>query len=155
MDAGNGRLLRIKVNMDLQWTFARGRCFGEFYRQLRQGRMMGIRCPACGRVYLPPRPVCGNCYVELHDWVAVGPQGTIRAFTVVYLPIVDPITGQPRPVPYAMALIQPDGADTTVNHYIDRTDPEHLAIGLRVEAVFRPERRGNMSDIMHFRVLEA
>lgn len=154
MSDADSDLLRIEIKMNLRWRFARGHYFGTFYRHLVGGVMVGIRCPGCGRVYVPPRPVCGDCYRPMHEWVEVGPAGTIRAFTVMHLPIVDPITGRPRPTPYAMALIQLDGADTTVNHYVEPCDFALLSIGGRVEAVFREERTGSMSDIACFRVLE-
>ena len=77
----------------------------------------------------------------------------LRAFTVVHFPFLDPTTGQPRPVPFGMGLIQLDGADTTLNHYLDETDLGRLELGLRVEAVLREPRQGDMGDIRLFRVL--
>jgi uncharacterized OB-fold protein len=52
-----------------------------------------------------------------------------------------------------MGLIRLDGADTTLNHYLDENDPGRLEIGLRVQAVWREERIGAMDDILHFEVL--
>jgi len=146
--------LRVQIGMNLSWRYAKGRQFTHFFKTLREERrFLGLRCSECRRVYLPPRPTCGNCYAELTEWVKVQDTGTVRAFTVVYLPILD-AAGQPRSVPYGMALIQLDGADTTLNHYLAETDLSKLRIGLRVQAVWRRERQGNMGDILHFRVLE-
>lgn len=148
-------LLRVPASLRLTWRYAAGSHFTRFFRTLKEeGRILGLRCPGCRRVYLPPRPLCGNCYRRMTEWVPVGPLGTVRAFTVVYFPFLDPTTGQPRPVPFGMALIQLDGADTTLNHYLDETDLGRLRLGLRVEAVFREPREGNMGDIRGFRVLE-
>lgn len=148
-------LLRVPISMDLTWRYGTGWYFGHFFHILKEeGRLLGLRCPVCRRVYLPPRPVCGNCHAELSEWVPVADTGTVRAFTVVHLPIVDPTTGEPRPTPYGMALIQLDGADTTLNHYLAETDLAKLRIGLRVRAVWREERRGRMSDIRHFEIVE-
>lgn len=148
-------LLHIPISMDLSWRYGTGQHFGHFFRVLKEeGRLLGLRCPVCQRVYLPPRPVCGNCHAELFEWVPVADTGSVRAFTVVHLPIVDPATGEPRPVPYGMALIQLDGADTTLNHYLTETDLAKLRIGLRVRAVWREERQGRMSDIRHFEIVE-
>jgi len=152
--AESRELVRIRIDMDLEWKFARGWSFGEFFRQFKGGNIVGIKCPQCGRVYLPPRPVCGNCYEEMHEWINVSDEGTIRAFTVVYNSITDPVTGRPRKTPYGMALIQLDRSDTLLNHYVDQIDLSHLAIGRRVKAVFHEERRGAMSDIAYFRLLE-
>src|SRR3989304_293179 len=94
--------------------------FPRFFQALKDdGVILALRCPACRRVYLPPRPVCGNCFRRMEEWVPVGPRGTLRAFTVVHFPFLDPTTGQPRAVPFGMGLIQLDGADTTLNNYLD------------------------------------
>lgn len=137
--------------MTLSWRYGTSWYFAEFIRALRdERRLLGLRCPLCRRVYLPPRPLCGNCRAELREWVEVKDSGTVRAFTSVHLPIIDPATGQPRPTPYGMALIQLDGADTTLNHYLAENDPAKLRIGMRVRAVWRAERKGALSDIVHF-----
>lgn len=144
-------LLRVSHTMNLTWRYGTSWHFGEFIRALRdERRLLGLRCPVCRRVYLPPRPVCGNCHTKLREWVEVKDTGTVRAFTVVHVPIIDPTTGQPRPTPYGMALIQLDGADTTLNHYLAESDSAKLHIGMRVRTVWREERKGTLSDIVHF-----
>ncbi len=147
-------LLRVQIPLTLTWRYAAGSQFTRFFQALREeGTILALRCPRCRRVYLPPRPLCGNCFRRMEEWVPVGPGGTLRAFTVVHFPFLDPTTGQPRPVPFGMGLIQLDGADTTLNHYLDETDLGRLRLGMRVEAVFRTPREGNMGDIRFFRVL--
>lgn len=144
-------LLKISHTMNLEWRYGTGAHFREFIIALRErAQILGKRCPVCQRVYLPPRLVCGNCYAELREWVAVKDTGTVRAFTVVHTPIIDPTTGALRPSPYAMALIQLDGADTTLNHYLAENDPTKLRIGMRVRAVWREQRKGLISDIVCF-----
>lgn len=144
-------LLRISHTMTLSWRYGASWYFAEFIRALRdERRLLGLRCPVCRRVYLPPRPVCGNCHAELREWVGVKDTGTVRALTIVHMPIIDPATGQPRPAPYGMALIQLDGADTTLNHYLAENDPARLRIGMSVRAVWREQGSGALNDIIHF-----
>ena len=110
----------------------------------------GTRCPQCERVYLPPRPVCGICYVACDGWVAVGPEGTITGATVVEVPFVDPITGEERPVPYGFAFILLDGASTNIFHFVDETDRTKLGVGMRVRPRFRDVRTGSITDVEGF-----
>jgi len=145
-------LLRISHTMNMDWRYGTSWYFAKFIRALQDKRLiLGLRCPACRRVYLPPRPVCGNCYAEMREWVEVKDIGTVLAATVVHVPIIDPLTGQPRPAPYGMALIQLDGADTTLNFYLAENDPTKLHIGMRVRAVWREQRTGTLSDIVYFK----
>ncbi len=145
--------VQIKSVMKLQWGYRSGSVMERFLEGIRQKRISALRCSRCGRRYLPPRPLCGNCRVPLKEWVPVADRGTLEAWTVLFQPIVDSRTGRPRPVPYGMGLIRLDGADTTLNHYLDENDPGRLEIGLRVQAVWREERIGAMDDILHFEVL--
>ncbi len=145
--------LTVPIEMALTWRYASGSAMERFAAGLRERRIAALRCDGCGRRYLPPRPLCGNCRLPLAEWVPVADEGALEAWTVMHLPILDGRTGEPREAPYGMGLIRLDGADTTVNHYLDERDPERLAIGMRVRAVWRGDLRGAMDDILHFEVL--
>lgn len=142
-----------RIEMAQSWRYAASAPMERFCRGLKERRIEAIRCEACGRRYLPPRPFCGNCYRELTEWVAVRDEGRLEAWTVVHLPILDGRTGLPRPAPYGMGLIRLDGADTAINQYLSDNDPQRLRIGLRVRAVWRDQLRGALDDIQHFQVL--
>ncbi len=44
----------------------------KFFKETRDNkRLMGIKCPECGTVYIPPRGVCGKCFVEMNEWKIV------------------------------------------------------------------------------------
>lgn len=145
--------IHVPIRMDLAWRYASGAAMERFSAGLKEKRIEALRCDGCGRRYLPPRPFCGNCRRRLAAWVPVANEGSLEAWTVVHLSILDGRTGEMRPAPYGMGLIRLDGADTTVNHYLSENDPARLGIGLRVRAVWRSERRGAMDDIAHFEVL--
>lgn len=144
----------VPITMDLTWRYAASEPMSRFLVGLRQRRIEALRCERCGRRYLPPRPFCGRCCVPMTEWVPVLDTGTLVAWTIVYLPIIDGRTGQPRGSPYGLGLVRLDGADTTLNHFINETDPARLAIGQRVRATWRDELRGSMDDIEYFDVVE-
>ncbi len=148
-------LLRTTIQMDLHYRFPAGAYYSKFFRELKEsGRIMGITCTKCSRVFVPPRPVCGDCFAKMGEWVPVGPKGTVRAYTSIYHPFIDGSTGKPRPIPYGTGLIQLDGAYSCINHILEEGDPEKLYVGMRVEAVFKEKREGNIGDIIHFRTIE-
>lgn len=128
-----------------------GPYWSRFFRGLRDERKIyATKCPSCGRVYIPPREVCGPCFTKMEEWVEVGPEGVITCFTTVRHPFVNPSTGKPVNVPYTNVYVKLDGADTDLMHYLDDTDEEKISIGMRVKAVFREQRRGTIHDIEHF-----
>jgi len=108
--------------------------------------VIGIRCPQCGKVYVPPRRLCGPCFRELDELVPLSSPGTIMAFSVVNYYFFDPDTGAKRPIPYTYGCIKIDGSDSIFSHVINETDANKIKIGMKVEAVFkeRTEMQGNI-----------
>ncbi len=135
-----------------EWSV--GRYGSKFLTALRDHKkILGIKCSSCGRILVPPRRVCGRCFAEMSEWVEVGPQGTLTAFTVLMFSFVDPDTGTERPVPYGYGYVRFDGADNTFPHFLDETDYRKIRIGTRVEPVFEEKRKGTLLDIKYFRIL--
>ena len=145
--------LRLRYDARLAYTYAAGRHASRFMTALRDERkLLGIKAPD-GRVLVPPRVVDGEVAQPTAEWVEVGPRGTVTGCTIVEVPFVDPMTGQQRPVPYGFGFIRLDGADTNMYHFLEATSHDEIEVGMRVEAVFKPdgERQGQMSDIVGFR----
>lgn len=117
-------------------------------------RFVGIKCPKCSKVYIPPRKVCGACYVAMDEIVPLSDEGEIVTCAIIEFGFVDPSTGFQQPVPYGYAFIKLDGADTMIPHFIDSTDPKKVKIGARVKAVFEEKRTGSMQDIKHFDLID-
>ncbi|MFD2644601.1 Zn-ribbon domain-containing OB-fold protein [Pseudomonas japonica] len=118
-----------------------------FFAALRDhGKITATRCAHCERVYLPPRLSCHECFEELHEWVDVSNLGTLKAYTVVR----EPGMLQALETPYVLGLIQLDGADTSLVHYLSKVDLEKVTVGMRVCAVLAEAREGNIRDICYF-----
>ena len=140
-------ILEGGIHMPYSWTV--GRVGSRFFIELRdRGRIMADRCSECGRVWVPPRQRCPVCFVEIKDdgWLEVGPEGTLRHFTIVNYEH----PAQPLRPPFAYGLIDLDGADSGLAHFVSGTDLEALVPGLRVKPVFQSERKGNILDIAWF-----
>lgn len=149
--------MRVAYDVVLAYQYSAGRYASRFMIALRdEGKVLGIRDPGSGKVLVPPRIVSGLSGEVLSDWVEVGPQGTVTGCTIVETPFVDPMTGQSRPVPYGFGFIRFDGADTNIYHFLDATTHDEIEVGMRVEAVLKPqgERVGAMSDIRFFRRID-
>jgi uncharacterized protein len=49
----------VEQTWNITYTHSADPVTAHFLRTLRdEGRLLGIRCPKCGRVIAPPRPVC-------------------------------------------------------------------------------------------------
>jgi uncharacterized OB-fold protein len=150
-------LLRIAFTHPMPYEWSIGLYGSRFFQEIAERRrFIGIRCDGCGKVYAPPRRVCGPCFRELTELVPLGDTGILTAFSVVNYPFLDPDTGSQRPIPYTYGYIRLDGSDSIFSHIINETDPGRLRVGMRVRAVFREkgDMEGNIRDIRYFEIIE-
>ncbi|MBI5845206.1 MAG: Zn-ribbon domain-containing OB-fold protein [Deltaproteobacteria bacterium] len=137
------------------FNYAVGLYGSKFFQELKDNRrIVGSKCHKCGKVYVPPRKVCGGCFCENTEFVEVGPQGTIGTYTIVRYTFIDPETGKQKPVPYGYGFIRFDGADTLFQHFVELSDDRPLKIGARVEPVFADVMKGTIRDILYFRIID-
>jgi len=129
-----------------------GRAGSKFLVEFRDNaRIMGLKCSKCNIVYVPPKSVCPKCYSQIDEWVEVSDKGTLKTYTTVNYIYSD--LYQPWGIPYTIGLVQLDGADTGMCHFIDEVDPSKLKVGMRMQAVFKPkeEREALITDIKGFK----
>ena len=140
--------LESRINVPYNWWA--GDTASRFLTALRdEARLTATRCKDCGRVTVPPRKSCPECFTQHSEWVALPGTGTVTAFTVARRQLA----ALPKAVPVIFALIRLDGADTALLHHLDDVAPDDVHIGLRVTPVFADERKGHIMDIRHFKPL--
>ena len=138
----------VESKLDIPYRYYAGPIASRFYDALeKEKKILGIRCPSCKTVYMPPRGTCGPCFKEMDDWVELKDEGEITNYTIVHYQE----TIQPAKAPFAYALIKLDGADTPFIHILGEVDLNKIKIGMRVKAVFAEESPGNILDIKYFK----
>jgi uncharacterized OB-fold protein len=122
-----------------------GPVLGAFMTGLRERRILGIRNR--GLVMCPPLEWDPRTGAELaHDYVEVGPAGTVQSWC--WVPV--PTEQHPLNRPFAFALIRLDGSSTALVHAVDAGSAESMSTGMRVAPRWRAERRGHITDIEAF-----
>ncbi|MCX7634666.1 MAG: Zn-ribbon domain-containing OB-fold protein [Syntrophales bacterium] len=149
--------ISIPMTVDVPYRFAAGRYLTKALTELRDnGRIFAVECPRCKRIQLPPRIVCAPCHVKNGRWVELPLEGTLVAFTIMYLPLTDPTTGKPHEPPFVYGSVRLDGCDSVLDHLIHaEPDRDKVWVGMRCRIVLRPrgERVGDLSDILYFEPL--
>lgn len=139
----------IITPVHLDYTYAASAEESRFYRGLADGKIRGQRCPACQKVYVPPRGACPVDGVPTTEEVELPDRGTVTTFCIVNVPFL----GQRITPPYVSAYVLLDGADIAFLHLILGCDPAEVRMGMRVEAVWRPREEWGttIENIEHFR----
>lgn len=133
--------LEIPDKMEIFFKYSYGGQ-SRFFRELRENkRILGAKCAKCGKVYCPPRADCHICY-EPTEWVELSGNGTIVSFTIQYYTTSVFI----KKVPFIVCYIKLDGTDSLLIANMEMDDVQKCRPGMRVEAVFRDERHGTITD---------
>jgi len=136
-------------DMPIESRYTAGLAGERFLRALKEGEIMGVKCPECELIYLPPRIFCPHCFSPLEEWVEVGNQGAVETYTILSVDL----DGNPLEEPKIVALVNIDGTYGGLVHFLGEVELDELYIGLPVEAVFKPkkEREGSILDIRYFK----
>ncbi len=77
----------LRVPVELDYTFSAGQSASRFLRAMKQGKLLGQRCPVDGRVYFPTRGSCPSHGVPIEgDPVELSDEGTIVTFSINRVP---------------------------------------------------------------------
>lgn len=143
-------VMSIRSPVYIKYKYTAGQASSRFLRGIEQGRILGQRCPQCGKVYSPPRGACAACGVATEgEEVELSGKGTVTTFCVVNVPFY----GQRIQIPYVSATILLDGADIGLMHLVQEVDAAKVHMGMRVEPVWVDpgERKPSLESIKYFR----
>ena len=144
------RLRHYPGHLEPEYAYTLGIAGERFFREIKENaRIMGAKCKKCGRIYVPPKLYCEECFEKLEEWVDVGTKGTVYTFTIAFLDE----HGEKLEKPEIYALIKFKGTYGGIVHRLGEVKPENVRIGMKVQAVFKPltERKGTINDIAYFK----
>lgn len=99
-----------------------------FFENLREGRLTTTKCKSCERLLWPPRIVCPECMSDELEWVDLGSEGELYAFTEMRLGA--PL-GFVEDVPFCIGIVKISGL--SISARIDDAKYEDLKIGDKVQ----------------------
>ena len=103
----------------------------QFYRFLGQQKLMAGKCLKCGKIHLPPRPLCDNCYSQDFKWVNISGKGELLTYTVIH---VAPQQFQSI-APYTVGIVKLESG-LKIPGMIQGTTQEQLKIGMELTLDF-------------------
>ncbi len=139
----------VETTVRLPYHYVAGDYRAVYLRNLAHKRIIGSQCSRTGKVFLPPIVASPESFAPADRFVQVADRGVVTTFCVVNIPVI----GRSLDIPYVAASVALDGADISIFALIQECRPEDVRMGMRVEAVWKPdgERRGDHEDILYFR----
>lgn len=149
-DFKRGKVFVVNDNPVAEYAWDCGVAVGRYLSELKSGRIMGRTCYGCSRTMLPPRMFCERCFRPTDEWAIVQDTGVINTFSLCY------ITWDMKKLkdPEIPAVIEIEGASKGMGilHLIGGCDPRRVKVGMKVRAVWRPEKErvGAITDIQYW-----
>ena len=108
----------------------------SFYRFLKEGKLMGIRCDACGKLSAEPRPLCPACHSRQVEWHQFSGKGQLSTFTCIFIvPVAMGEKGYGRHNPYCSGIVTlAEGPRISARILgVDASNPQSIQTGTPVE----------------------
>ena len=99
--------------------------FKDYDEALKQNRLLGLKCNACGAITVPPKMVCRQCTGTDLEVVQLKGKGKIRTFTTVFVAA----EGREDEVPYTIVMVELDEGPWIMGN-LDGIDPKEASMEL-------------------------
>ncbi len=156
-DIREGRALVTEWHPKALYKFDAGIAVGQFLDGLKEGKLLGRKCNASGRVVIPPRMFCEISFQRSDEWVQLANTGTVNTFSVSFVNW----DASRRETPQVPAVVDIDGTNPNMGilHLLGEVGEtldevlQRVKVGMAVEAVWKPaeQREGAITDILYFR----
>ena len=104
--------------------------FQDYNEALKENKLLGLKCKACGAIIVPPKMVCRQCTSPDLEIAELKGTGKIQTFTNVYVAS----EGREDECPYTIVLVELDeGPWIMGNLDIDPAEAGMEIIGKRVK----------------------
>lgn len=114
-----------------------------FWEATARGVLAIQACGSCGRLRMPPRPMCPHCRSLEARWQEVSGRGTVWSFVVPHPPLL-PAYAELAPYNVIVVALDEEPAIRLVGNLlasadggIDEVDPATIEIGEPVRVVFQ------------------
>lgn len=105
----------------------------SFYEYLMEGKLMGIRCRACGALYAEARPLCPACHSTDVAWHQFSGKAQLSTFTCIsVVPDAMAKKGYGRNNPYCSGIVTlEEGPRISAQILgVDASKPQNIRTGL-------------------------
>lgn len=99
--------------------------FKDYNEALKQNRLLGLKCRACGAITIPPKMVCRQCASPDLEIVELRGSGKIRTFTTVFVTS----EGREDEVPYTIVMVELDDGPWIMGN-LDGIGPKEASMEL-------------------------
>ena len=140
-------MLRAPFKLEYDYERSTGPIIGKFFEGLSNQQILGTKNG--DNVYVPAAEFDPITYEHLSEFVELPETGTVKSFTWIDQPRKHHLINKP----FAFALIQIDGATSSILHMITNCNESDIEVGSRVKVSRSEEKTETIKDISHFELI--
>ncbi len=106
----------------------------SFYSFVKEGKLMGAKCNKCGKMLVPPKPMCPECFSKDLKWRELPKRGNLLTYTIIH---VSPKRFQ-HLTPYAVGILELEN-DAQLPGMIRSVDLKDITVGMSLTVGFDTE----------------
>jgi uncharacterized OB-fold protein len=99
--------------------------FKDYNEALKQNKILGLKCRACGAITVPPKMACRQCASPDMEIMDVKSSGKIRTFTTVFVGA----EGRESEVPYIIVIVELEEGPWIMGN-LEGIDPKQASMEL-------------------------
>ncbi len=107
---------------------------------LKNGKIMGSKCGQCGKVFLPPRKFCNECFSNDMEWIEFSGKGKVETYALINVGArYFTNQGYNMKTPYCFGTVKLEEGPSISGHIVGENkqwegDPDNFEIGMDVKA---------------------
>ena len=139
----------VETNVYLPYRYIAGDYRARAMHGLKNKKFVGSKDSKTGKVFVTPIVNSPESFAPCDEFVELEGRGVVTTFCIVNIPVI----GRDLQLPYVAASVALDGADISIFGAVQECKPEDAHMGMRVEAVWKPdgERTGSFDDVLYFK----
>jgi uncharacterized OB-fold protein len=149
MEAPADNFLTPAVPVDFVYNYRVGAYMERYLEGFKNRKILGSKCPDCGKVVVPARMYCGGCNSKMEELAEVGQEGILDNFTIGHV-VLEKGAVKPAEKPYLLGLVKLDGADSLLLVRVEGVPAAEAKSGMRLKAIWKDEVAGDYGDLDHF-----
>ena len=130
-------------------TFWVGLVMDKFFDGTQEQKLIGTKCSKCGKVFLPPRNRCGDCFAKAEEFVDLPGTAILKNFTATPWTISERRSRKGKK-DTLVGLVQVDGTDSAFITELLNTTEDKLVEGMKLQVVWAKKLKGHPKDIAGF-----
>ena len=99
--------------------------FKDYNEALKQNKLLGLKCRACGAITIPPKMACRQCASPDMEVIEVNSSGKIKTLTTVFVGA----EGRESEVPYTIVIVELEEGPWIMGN-LEGIDPKAISMEL-------------------------